>query len=80
MELSKSIDVDIIWKITSTVNKHIFLSLAEMGLLQKTSLLHHILCPWIPFQTILNHPLDVSRSVVVVGKQWFRSVVSWLHG
>jgi hypothetical protein len=28
-------------------------------------------CTWIPSQLIQNHPLDVSRSIVMVGKQWF---------
>jgi hypothetical protein len=37
-------------------------------------------CTWIPFQTIQNHPLDVSRSIVMAGKQWFGSFVNWLHG
>jgi hypothetical protein len=35
-------------------------------------------CSWIPFQTIQNHQLDVSRSIVMVGKQWFGSFVGWL--
>jgi hypothetical protein len=34
----------------------------------KTSLLHDIM------------HLDVSRSIVMVGKQWFGSLVNWLHG
>jgi hypothetical protein len=37
-------------------------------------------CTWISFQTIQNHPLDVSRSIVMVGKKWFGSFVGWLPG
>jgi hypothetical protein len=32
-------------------------------------------CTWIPFQPIQNHLLDVSRSIVVVGKEWLGSFV-----
>jgi hypothetical protein len=37
-------------------------------------------CTWIPFQTIQNHPLDVSRLILMVGKGWFGSFVGLLPG